>query len=70
MAQAPLTPGEVATFVGVKMPAADNDFLADLARSAGITKSEVVRRIIAERRRREGPGPPDGGQPPTTESSA
>jgi hypothetical protein len=51
-----------------KVPDADADYLAELARSAGITKSELFRRILQERLKRE-KGPPDGGQPPTTESS-
>jgi len=53
MAQQPLTPGEVAEFVGFRMPAADASWLAELATAAGVTKSELVRRIIQERLRRE-----------------
>lgn len=63
MAQTPLTPGETAEYVGFKMPAADATWLAELARSAKISKSELIRRIIAERRRRE-QGLPEGGQTP------
>lgn len=61
MAQTPLTPGETAEFVGFKMPQADATWLAELARSAKISKSELLRRIIAERRRREEQPPPDDG---------
>lgn len=60
MSQTPLVPGEVAEFVGFKMPQADASYLAELASQAGISKSELIRRIIAERLKRE-TGPPDDG---------
>ncbi len=69
MSRPPLTPGELADNVSVKMSADDHSWLAQIAKARGISKSEVVRRIIAERRRRElereEQGPPgEGGQPP------
>jgi hypothetical protein len=57
MAQEPLTPGEVAERVGFKASAADHSWLSVTAKAAGITKSELIRRIIAERRKREQPPP-------------
>jgi hypothetical protein len=57
MAPQPLTPGETPEYVGIKMPAADNSWLIQIAEAAGISKSELVRRIIQERRRREQPPP-------------
>jgi hypothetical protein len=41
------------TAVASKLPPADASWLAELATAAGITKSELIRRIIAERRRRD-----------------
>jgi hypothetical protein len=57
MAPQPLTPGETPEYVGIKMPAADNSWLIQIAEAAGISKSELVRRIIQERGRREQPPP-------------
>jgi hypothetical protein len=52
--------------LATKVPDEDATFLAGLARSAGITKSELVRRIITERIRREQGPPDDGGGQSTT----
>jgi hypothetical protein len=57
MAQQPLVPGEVAERVGFKATAADRSWLVATARAAGISKSELIRRIIQQRRERE-PVPP------------
>jgi len=56
------------TVLATKVPDEDATFLAYLAEAAGITKSELVRRIVQERLKRE-QAPPSGGEPPTTESS-
>jgi hypothetical protein len=46
--------------VATKVAPADASYLAELAEAAGISKSELVRRIVQERLRRERT-PPDGG---------
>lgn len=61
MAQAPLDPrGGESPLIHARVLREDATYLAELARGAGITKSELVRRIIQERLKRE-QGPPDEG---------
>jgi hypothetical protein len=48
------------TALATKVPPADASWLTQIAEAAGISRSEVVRMIIQERRRRD-TEPPDGG---------
>jgi hypothetical protein len=57
----PDRPNNVA--LATKLPPADASWLTQIAEAAGITRSELIRKIVQERIRRE-QEPPDGGQTP------
>jgi hypothetical protein len=60
----PDRPNNVA--LATKLPPADASWLTQIAEARKITRSEVIRRIVQERIRREQEPPDDGGGQSTT----